>query len=466
MPRRAARKLAILERIGRAPTGVRGQTARARVSRPQCYALAVADLVNEFSWSRTRDNVFPGVPPTLLLPVLRRLGRLGRRLRSRSSAASTSSSSSRTRQMWAGRLVHEAIERSLLALRDGHGLSEASLIEDTVRQMREEWKGSRAGVYRQAPKRPSPVRARVRRGHPRQRVAGPARSRGPLPAELPPAARGDRHQADPDRALGLHRGHRLLPVRGHARVQRARLRLLEPRRPTAAPGLEDRGRRRGRRRSSSAATPSMPSRCWAWISVAVDLLEVNLREGKVTAHPWDEASLDRVREHIRLSVRSMKAYLKDPALNLAEESGFEKTEELRICRWCNFRGVCRPDLAPFVTLSPGGGEGRVRGCHEGPAHRSRRHAARLLGRGGRVLAQRVRGARRARRYRPGRPRGLDRRDAALVLERPEPSPHASAPTCCAPGRGSPRTRSAGWAARTRRWPAASRRTSPTAAGSA
>jgi len=88
----------------------------------------------------------------------------------------------------------------------------------------------------------------------------------------------------------------------------------------------------------------------------VDLLEVNLREGKVTPHPWDEASLERVREHIRLSVRSMKAYLKDPERNLAEESGFEKTEELRICRWCNFRSVCRPDLAPFAPPAPVDGE--------------------------------------------------------------------------------------------------------------
>jgi len=77
-------------------------------------------------------------------------------------------------------------------------------------------------------------------------------------------------------------------------------------------------------------------------------LEVNLREGKVTTHPWDEASLDRVREHIRLSVRSMKAYLRIPSES-REESGFEKTEELRICRWCNFRAVCRPDLAPFAA---------------------------------------------------------------------------------------------------------------------
>jgi len=81
----------------------------------------------------------------------------------------------------------------------------------------------------------------------------------------------------------------------------------------------------------------------------VDLLEVNLREGRVATHPWDEVSLERVREHIRLSVRAMKAYLKDPERNLAEEANFEKTEELRICRWCNFRAVCRPELPPFAA---------------------------------------------------------------------------------------------------------------------
>ena len=35
---------------------------------------------------------------------------------------------------------------------------------------------------------------------------------------------------------------------------------------------------------------------------------------------------------------------------------FEKTEELRICRWCNFRSVCRPELAPFAAAAPLEGE--------------------------------------------------------------------------------------------------------------
>ena len=97
----------------------------------------------------------------------------------------------------------------------------------------------------------------------------------------------------------------------------------------------------------------------------VDLLEVNLGAGKVTVHPWNEVSLDRVREHIRLSVRAMRAYLKDPDKNLAEEANFEKSEDLRICRWCNFRAVCRPELPPFskpedmegaAPLPPGTGQ--------------------------------------------------------------------------------------------------------------
>ena len=85
----------------------------------------------------------------------------------------------------------------------------------------------------------------------------------------------------------------------------------------------------------------------------VDLLEVNLREGTVTVHPWDEARLDAIRERLRLSIRAMKAWLRDPAANLAALEDFERTEELRICRWCNFKAVCRPELA-FPDARPEG----------------------------------------------------------------------------------------------------------------
>ena len=76
----------------------------------------------------------------------------------------------------------------------------------------------------------------------------------------------------------------------------------------------------------------------------VDLYEVNLREPTVSRHHWDEERLEAVRAQIRLSIRSMKAYLSDPAANAAVLADFERTEELRICRTCNFRAVCRPGM--------------------------------------------------------------------------------------------------------------------------
>src|SRR5204863_471020 len=59
---------------------------------------------------------------------------------------------------------------------------------------------------------------------------------------------------------------------------------------------------------------------------------------------WSDARLEAIREQLRLSIRSMKAYLADPEANVAAVADFEKTEDLRICRWCNFRAVCRPEL--------------------------------------------------------------------------------------------------------------------------
>jgi hypothetical protein len=76
----------------------------------------------------------------------------------------------------------------------------------------------------------------------------------------------------------------------------------------------------------------------------VDLLEVNLRAGEVSVHPWDAARLDQIRERLRLSIRGMKAWLRDRDANVAVLEDFERTEDLRLCRWCNFKAVCRPEL--------------------------------------------------------------------------------------------------------------------------
>ncbi|HEY7254027.1 MAG TPA: PD-(D/E)XK nuclease family protein [Methylomirabilota bacterium] len=317
----------------------------------------MADLANEFSWSRTRDNAFQECrrryyyqyygawggwdadsdPRVRRLYVLKQLA---------------------TRQMWAGRLVHEAVERVLLALRDGHGLSEAALIEDTVRQMRAEWKGSRDGVYRERPKRPSLFEH-----------------------EYAVPIRDSEWQALRDHVVRCLRNfHRLAVLTDIKRTPTERWIFIEDigsfpfegTRVFTAPDFgywsqADRLQLLDWKTGGGGEGASLQLGGYALYALEVlgvdlprvDLLEVNLREGKIAAHPWDGISLDRVREHIRLSVRSMKAYLADAVQNLAEEANFERTEDRRICRWCNFRAVCRPDLAPFSEPAAVGADASV-----------------------------------------------------------------------------------------------------------
>jgi hypothetical protein len=307
----------------------------------------VADLANEFSWSRTRDNAFqecrrryylqyygswggwdPAADPAVrTLYVLKQLG---------------------TRHMWAGRVVHESIERALSALRLGHALSESSLIEDTVRQMREEWKGSRDRVYRSSPKRP-----------------------GLFEHEYDVPVKPGEWQALRDHVVRCLRNFHRLPL--FADIKRTHVEqwiLLEDigsfawegTRIVTAPDFgywNEANRLQLVDWKTGGGDASLQLGGYALYALEVlgvdlsrvDLLQVNLREGTVTSHPWDAASLDRVRHHVRLSVRSMKAYLVDADRNVAREVDFEKTEDARICRWCNFRGVCRPDLPPFAAPS-------------------------------------------------------------------------------------------------------------------
>jgi len=257
-----------------------------------------------------------------------------------------------TRQMWAGRLVHESVERALLSLRDGYSLSEASLIESTVRQMRDEWKGSRDGIYREFPKRTglfeheytAPIRDSEWQAL-RDNVIRCLRNfyRLPLFADIK-ATPTDRWVLIEDIGSFQFEGIKVFAAPDFGYWNAAdRLQLVDWK--TGGAGADAALQLGGYALYALETMGVDPAR--------VDLLEVNLREGKVTTHPWGSLDLDRVRDHIRLSVRSMRAYLKDPDRNLAEEADFEKAEDQRICRWCNFRAVCRPEMAPFAppTLS-------------------------------------------------------------------------------------------------------------------
>jgi PD-(D/E)XK nuclease superfamily protein len=303
----------------------------------------MADLRNEFSWSRSRDGTFQdcrrkyfyqyygswggwdagATPEVRRLYVLKQLS---------------------SRQQWAGRTVHDAIEMVLHAFADGRDVPVEPFIEDVIQRMRGEWRGSHAGRYRDEPKSVGLFEHEYRIDLTREAWQAVSRNviaclrnffRLPLVAAI---------RCTPPEHWSIEHWSKVFDFEGSPLwtapdfgfwTDEGRLALVD-----------------WKTGGSRAAAAAFQLGCYALYArevlgvppAKIDLLEVNLREPEVTPHRWDDERLEAVREKVRLSIRAMKAYLADAEANAALEADFERTEELRICRWCNYRAVCRPEL--------------------------------------------------------------------------------------------------------------------------
>ena len=303
----------------------------------------MADLSNEFSWSRSRDATFQdcrrkyylhyygawggwaadAAADVRLLYVLKQLA---------------------SRQMWGGRVVHDAIEMALHVYQQGRDVPVEPFVADVIERMRGEWRSSRAGRYRDSPKTL-------------------ALFEHEYAVDLKPEA----WQALSRNVSTCLRNFFRLPLLAEVRKTApehwsiehwSKVFDFEGTPVWSAPDFgfwNDAGRLTlvdWKTGASDADATAFQLGCYALYArevlgvpaAQVVLLEVNLREPTVTPLAWDDARLEAIREQLRLSIRSMRAYLAEPAANVARQEDFERTEELRICRWCNFRRVCRPEL--------------------------------------------------------------------------------------------------------------------------
>src|SRR6266849_7234 len=314
----------------------------------------MAELANEFSWSRSRDATFqecrrkyfyqyygawggwdPAAPPDVRrLYVLKQLS---------------------SRQQWAGRIVHDAVEMAFQVMRAECSVPPEPFIADVIERMRSEWRSSKAAHYRDHPK--SPALFEHEYALPLKPEAWQAVSRNvatclrhffqlPLLAEI---------RATAPEHWSIEHWSKVFQFEGTSVWVAPDFGFWTPEGRLALVDWKTGG--------SHGAGASFQLGCYALYAHEVlgvtpartDLIEVNLREPTVTLHRWDDDRLAAVRDQLRLSIRAMKAYLADPDANLALIDGFERTEELRICRWCNFRAVCRPERArvrpPVVITS-------------------------------------------------------------------------------------------------------------------
>ncbi len=68
--------------------------------------------------------------------------------------------------------------------------------------------------------------------------------------------------------------------------------------------------------------------------------EVNLRTGEIIAHQFTQSDFDQLRQTISTSVAAMRALLDDAEQNLATEENFPMSESDAPCHTCAFRRIC------------------------------------------------------------------------------------------------------------------------------
>lgn len=82
------------------------------------------------------------------------------------------------------------------------------------------------------------------------------------------------------------------------------------------------------------------TREWGAAADAVLTIEYNLGLGQGHERRIDAARLAEVQESMRVSIAAMKAALRDPARNVADEDAFARTDNLSECVRCPYKADC------------------------------------------------------------------------------------------------------------------------------
>ena len=296
-------------------------------------------LVNEFSWSRSRDATFQECrrrywfqsygswggweagtdPETRTIYILRQI---------------------KSRQMWAGVVVHACIQRSLENLRAGiEPLEVDAILSLALDQMRTEWKQSRDHVYRSRPKTLAlfeheyvvPVPADEWRSNAQH-----------VTACLETFYRSETYRWIRERPrehwleIEDFSSFRLDGVKVHVKLDFAcrdgdRIHIFDWKT----------GRRDEADNSIQLACYALyASEKWGPDPGKVRTVEFNLARNQVRDYSVTGADIDRIRNYIRGSIRDMQALLLDPAGNEVDRESCPLTTETWRCRNCGFKRLC------------------------------------------------------------------------------------------------------------------------------
>lgn len=299
------------------------------------------ELKNEFAWSKTRDEVFR---ECLRKYWFQYYGFWGGWFENASKRAREIYilKQLQTRQMWAGDHVHRRIKHTLSDVRRGfEPKAVEKAVEATLEDMREDFKASRAGLYRQEPKRKCGLfEHEYKQDVPNEKWKENADHVALCVRNFYASEIFQRIRALPRESwLELEErssfdldGLKVYVQLDFAFREDSRIVIYDWKTGRADSGRND---------LQLACYVLYAAQKWQVAPAQVTAVEFNLPSNQERRHEVDEGKLQSVKEHIRESAEEMLFPLTDPEHNKAEdEDAFEFTEDERACTRCNFVKVC------------------------------------------------------------------------------------------------------------------------------
>jgi CRISPR/Cas system-associated exonuclease Cas4 (RecB family) len=304
----------------------------------------MTELKNEFSWSKTRDEVFKTCPRQYWFAYYGYwngwLGKVQERTRQIYILKNL-----KNRQMWAGEKVHECIQRSLNNIRRGiKVLSVDEIVSITLDQMRSEFRSSRAKNYLKNPKSCALFEHEYgieMTDDQWKEVAGNVET-----------------CLRTFYASDIYVGLKSHPRSDWLEVEEFSSFLLDNIKINLA---IDCAIKEGddiiiydwKTGKSMPEDLSIQLCCYALYTIekwhispqSLRIIEYNLSFNKATEFSVTHGEAENIKGYIRGSIKDMQSLLTDVSNNIPfEEEKFTKVEDDRVSLRCNFRGVCKPSL--------------------------------------------------------------------------------------------------------------------------
>lgn len=300
--------------------------------------MSSADFKNEFSWSKSRDETFNECRRQYYFQYYGSWGGWDEKAPERTRHTYVLKQLV-SRHMWAGDLVHRAIERSLRNLQDRVELLSCDrIVGITKNLMRNEWKSSRDKKYWTRPK-----------------------STALYEHEYEIAVSDDEWKALADNletSLRNFYGSEIL-----MKIQKLSLDSWLEIENLSSFDFEgtkvwvktDFSYRSGNRitivdwkTGHTGGDNTLQLACYAFYGTnmwqvvpgQIDTIIFNVSNNIIEECAISNIDIERTKDYIRGSIRDMRALLRDSDVNEVEEHDFSKADDKRICERCKFRKIC------------------------------------------------------------------------------------------------------------------------------